>query len=154
MNIFVVDLDPTRAATCLCDKHVVKMILETAQLLCTAHDGTAPYKPTHKKHPCTIWTSASMGNYMWLCEHGLSMCAEYGRRYGKTHKSEEVILWCKAHPPNIPDLGLTPFAQAMPDEFKNADPVIAYRNYYRGAKARIAAWKHGNVPSWWDVAHT
>ena len=65
MNIFVLDNDPFKAAEYQCDKHVVKMVLETAQLLCSAHE-TAPYKRTHYNHPCAIWTRSSLSNYMWL----------------------------------------------------------------------------------------
>ena len=96
MNIFVLDYNPTRAAKMQCDKHVVKMALETAQLLCTAFPGgTAPYKLTHFNHPCAIWCRESLKNYNWLIDHGIALCDEYQHRYGKTHKSKEVILWCK-----------------------------------------------------------
>lgn len=149
MNIFVVDRDPVKAAKNLCDKHVVKMILETAQMLCSAHNGNAPYKPTHVKHPCTIWTSLSMDNYEWLLSHGLALCEEYTRRYGKRHKTQDVLEWLDINRPTIPKVGLTPFAQAMPDEFKHYDAVEAYRNYYIGAKCKIAVWNHSTKPSWW-----
>lgn len=149
MNIFVVDRDPVQAAKDLCDKHVVKMILETAQMLCTTHKGGAPYKPSHMKHPCTIWASVSMDNYEWLLSHGFALCEEYARRYGKRHKTQDVLEWLDANRPQIPRIGLTPFAQAMPDEFKHHDAVEAYRNYYIGAKSKIAVWNHSTKPSWW-----
>jgi hypothetical protein len=149
MNIFVVNRDPVKAAKDLCDKHVVKMILETAQMLCSAHNGTAPYKPTHVKHPCTIWASVSMDNYEWLLSHGLALCEEYTRRYGKRHKTHDVLEWLDANRPPLSRNGLTPFAQAMPDEFKDPDPVEAYRKYYIGAKKTIAVWNHSSKPSWW-----
>ena len=88
MNIFVVDYDPNKSAQDLCDKHVVKMILETAQMLCAAHPiGTAPYKATHLKHPCTLWVARSIDNYEWLLTHGYALCREYTARYGKRHKT-------------------------------------------------------------------
>ena len=150
MNIFVLDNDPFKAAEYQCDKHVVKMVLETAQLLCSAHE-TAPYKRTHYNHPCAIWTRSSLSNYNWLVKHGLGLAREYALRYNKAHKSTEVIEWAGLHKPDILDLGLLPFAQAMPDQYKNADPVIAYRNYYIHDKARLAKWKHGNIPAWFII---
>lgn len=152
MNIFVVNSNPRKAAQDMCDKHIVKMILETAQMLCSAHpEGTATYKPTHRKHPCTLWASASIANYNWLCLHGLALCDEYTKRYGKIHKSEDIIRWCHAnYPPNIPIKELTPFAQAMPEQYKDVDAVVAYRKYYIAEKSRFAAWKNSTTPLWFS----
>ena len=153
MNIFVVDKDPKVAATMLCDKHVVKMIVETAQMLCTvAHirGHEAPYRATHRNHPCTKWVDQSKGNWDWLIEHGLEMCAEYTRRYGRTHKTLAVIEWCRDNQHIGPQLGsLTPHALAMPQQYKSNDPVKSYRAYYIGEKARIAKWKT-LPPVWWE----
>src|SRR5574343_1523365 len=96
MNIFAVDADPIQAARDLCDRHVVKMTLETAQILCSAFDES-PYKKTHFNHPCCKWARTSKSNYQWLIAHGLGLSAEYSLRYGKTHKSEQVIQWCMAN---------------------------------------------------------
>ena len=156
MNIFVLDEDPFRAAEYACDKHVVKMILETAQLLCSAYQdeyscdscGPVPYKKTHYNHPCSKWARESMQNYEWLIMHGDGLCAEYTSRYGKHHKSGEVIRYCEKHMPDLPDLGLTSFAQAMPDQYKSKSAVAAYRDYYKGEKSRIAKWKNG-APDWY-----
>ncbi|MEK6880308.1 MAG: pyrimidine dimer DNA glycosylase/endonuclease V, partial [Nanoarchaeota archaeon] len=93
MNIFVLDKDPKIAAQYLCDKHIVKMILESAQLLCSQFECDAPYKKTHYNHPCSIWTRTSKENYLWLIEHSLEMGLEYTKRYNKTHKSIKVIRW-------------------------------------------------------------
>ena len=124
MNIFVLDNNPHVAAMYACDKHVVKMILESAQMLCSVHpEGTAPYKRSFYNHPCTKWVRASSENYDWLIEHARALCTEYTRRYGKVHKSEKVIDWCDANRPELPDVGLTPFAQAMPEDYKNEDAV-------------------------------
>ncbi len=90
MNIFVLDVDPVAAATMLCDQHVVKMTLETAQLLCSAHNK-APYKRTHYNHPCAVWTRASAANYMWLCSYGITLAKEYTHRFGRCHACEVVI---------------------------------------------------------------
>ena len=151
MNIFILDHSPESSARSQCDKHVVKMILETAQMLCTvAHDnGTdAPYRATHKKHPCTLWAGKSKQNWDWLVKHGLALCQEYTDRYGKTHKSQKHIEWCRDLNLGLPETGLTPFAQAMPSQYKNRCAVTAYRAYYHGEKAGFATWKR-NKPSWW-----
>lgn len=157
MNIFVLDRDPTAAAQMQADKHVTKMVLETAQLLCSAFPaGAAPYKRTHYTHPCGVWTRASWHNFAWLLCHGFALADEYTHRYGKVHKSREVIQWCADNVVSadipMPSAGLTPFAQAMPDEYKRADAVEAYRAYYRGGKATIAYWrKNRPAPEWWSV---
>ena len=151
MNIFVLHKDPAIAATMACDKHVVKMILETAQMLCTAAralGSDAPYGATHKKHPCTIWTGASQGNWDWLIAHGIALCAEYTKRYGKVHKSQAVIEHCAKLSLDFPSTQQTPFAQAMPPQYKNECVVTAYRAYYHGEKARFATWKT-KQPDWW-----
>lgn len=117
------------------------MVLESAQLLCTTvamcNDVQTPYKVTHKNHPCSIWAKASLSNFNWLCEHALAICEQYTRRYGKVHKSQAVIEWCIDNPPSIADIGLTEFAQVMPDEYRCADVVEAYRNYYCGEKVQM-----------------
>ena len=158
MNIFFLDENPTLSAKYHVDKHVVKMILETAQLLCSVHHVTAqdtdqvtdqvPYKLSHKNHPCAIWARESLSNYLYLCELGLELGKEYTYRYGKRHKSIEVIEWCIVNKPNIPDIGFTTPARAMPDEFKVDSVVESYRNYYMGAKSDLASWKNREKPFW------
>jgi hypothetical protein len=138
MNIFVLSKNPQLAAHLHCDKHVVKMILETAQLLYSAHSviPEGGYKKTHVNHPCAIWTRESVANYKWLAELGWWLCKEYQFRYGehKTHKTEKHIVWLTENVPDIPDVGLTPFRQAMPVIYKCEDPVEAYQAYYLGDK--------------------
>lgn len=152
MNIFVLHRNPETAAKYACDKHVVKMILESSQMLCSAHPPSrAPYKRTHYNHPCSVWVRESIDNYNWLLEHAEALSAEYTRRYGKVHKSSKVIAWCRRNKPRIIQQGLTPFAQAMPDQYKHRNPVRAYRAYYLGEKSRFAKWKLGE-PRWWKVA--
>jgi hypothetical protein len=154
MNIFFLDENPTLSAKYHVDKHVVKMILETAQLLCGVHHATdqvtdqVPYKLSHKNHPCAIWARESLSNYLYLCELGLELGKEYTYRYGKRHKSIEVIEWCIVNKPNIPDIGFTKPAMAMPDEFKVDSVVESYRNYYMGAKSDLASWKNREKPFW------
>lgn len=157
MNIFVLDTDPVKAAESQCDKHVVKMVLETAQLLSSAHwlhGSSAPYKATHLSHPCTKWVSSSRENYLWLCRHGLALCAEYTVRYNKVHKTEAVIRTLAVQvPANMPSKGLTPFVIAINKDTYGSciipgDPVSSYRNYYKTAKKSFAKWKR-NEPDWW-----
>jgi hypothetical protein len=154
MNIFFLDENPTLSAKYHVDKHVVKMILETAQLLCGVHHTTdqvtdqVPYKLSHKNHPCAVWARESLSNYLYLCELGLELGKEYTYRYGKKHKSIEVIEWCIVNKPNIPDIGFTTPAMAMPDEFKVDSVVESYRNYYMGAKISLASWKNREKPFW------
>lgn len=153
MNIFVLDRDPQIAATYHNDRHVVKMILESAQLLCSVSpEGEAPYRRTHYNHPCAVWTRTSLHNYEWLLRLALALCDEYTRRYGKTHKSREVIDWCAYNvgPGFLPNIGLTEFVQAMPDDCKQEDAVEAYRLYYRKYKTKIAKWKApAQQPDWY-----
>jgi hypothetical protein len=158
VNIFFLDWDVEKNAQYHCDKHVVKMILETAQLLCGVHHVTAhdtahdtahvPYKLSHKNHPCSIWARDSMSNYLYLCEIGLALCEEYTYRYGKRHKSQEVIEWCLMNKPQIQDVGFTTPPKAMPDEYKTEDVIESYRKYYLGAKKTFLTWKERKVPEW------
>lgn len=149
MNIFVLDRDPAVAARYHCDKHVSKMILESAQMLSTVLGGA--YKPTHQNHPCTIWVAQSQTNACWLFELAFNLNAEWKKRYGhdRNHKSYEVIMDMlnskRLH--DLPFMGLTPFAQAMPEQYKRNDPVESYRDYYRSKS--FARWDHGPQPDWW-----
>ena len=144
MNIFVLDTNPALAAQYQCDKHVVKMVLESAQILSTICGG--PYKPTHANHPCVLWAKSCITNYNWLLRHAKALCAEYTHRYGKKHKCEDVIN--SIHPPRL-SVGITPFVQCMPAEYQDKDPVQAYRKYYRGDKAGFAKWTKRDEPFWW-----
>ena len=144
MNIFVLSLDPREAAEYHCDKHVVKMILETAQLLYCSHwmlnpDALPPtaYKKTHPNHPCSIWIRESIENYQWLSELGLALCDEYTYRYGKRHKTQDHLEWLASHIPPLPEVPRTQFRMAMPNEFKCEDPILAYHTYYLIAKERM-----------------
>lgn len=157
MNIFVLHTNPVIAAQMQCDKHVVKMVLETAQMLSTITNG--PYKPTHVNHPCTLWAGKCVGNLYWLIDHGLALCSEYTKRYDKRHKCQDIIedthftIEDNLHllfPERMhDDLSLTPFAQCMPEQFRQENPVLAYRAYYHSKP--FAAWDKGRpAPSWWS----
>ena len=171
MNIFVLDTDAAQAARMMCDKHVIKMILESCQLLSTAHhvldgdellvnSGKRKYKTfvctkknickaTMINHPCTIWTRETRANYIWLWRHAYALCKEYTQRYEKIHAMESMLLNDLYDPPvNIPKGKLTPFAQAMPDQYRDENPVVAYRKYYINEKVQFAKWKNSQTPEW------
>ena len=147
MNIFYLDKCPRKAAQYQYNKHVVKMILESAQMLCTAHHcygdkyqvENVPYKQAHLKHPSTVWTRRSKSTYMWLYNHMMALGNEYTKRYGKTHLS---ITKCKdflAIPPrHIQGDDWCQPPQAMPDEYKDKCSIQAYWNYYIGEKHVVA----------------
>jgi len=154
MNIFVLDYNPKICAKYHCDRHVVKMILESAQILSTVINSklkmevTDLYKSTHVNHPVVKWVKKSKQNFDWLLELSLYLCDEYNDRYEKTHKSLKVLERCALFSKIFRDKGLTPFALCMPDEYKTNDVVESYRNYYIAEK-RFAKWKKGNIPEWW-----
>lgn len=141
MNIFYLSNDPNKAASYQYNKHVVKMILETAQLLCTAHhelgsNVEVPYKPTHKNHPSAVWVRSSVEAYMWTYEHMLALGREYTRRYGKQHltisKCRELLYTL---PKNISNAPFEQPPQCMPEEYRVDDAVDGYWNYYIAEKA-------------------
>ena len=152
MNIFVLDRCPDKSAQMMCDKHVIKMILESNQMLSTIarENGLdAPYRSTHSKHPCTIWAGKSKQNWNWLVQHSRALCQEYTKRYGKIHKSQRVTEWAEKLNISLPDTGQTEFALAMPAKYRVLCPVQSYRDYYKGDKARFASWRTGKAPDWW-----
>jgi hypothetical protein len=152
MNIFVLDNDIKKCVQYHNNSHCVKMILESSQLLCGVHwvlGGEAPYKLSHKNHPCAIWVRECVENYIWLCDLALELCDEYSYRYGKVHKSKKIIEWCLMNIPNLRENGdITPFALAMPEQYKKTDAVAAYRLYYINEKSHLAEWKNREVPYW------
>jgi hypothetical protein len=168
MNIFVLDKDPKQAAIEHCDKHVVKMIVESAQMLSTAHrilDGDECkrpsksgkrivqywelpddrehilYKAVHMKHPCTIWSMESSENYKWHWDLFSYLCDEYTYRYGKIH-STDTLLRDKLEqlPTNIPHGQMTKFKLAMGSnpECMFEDPIKSYRAFYKTKQARFS----------------
>lgn len=161
MNIFAVEKCPELAARALPDKLIVKMPLETAQMLSTAHRYLSPteyclqkglYKKAFYNHPCTIWTRATHENYRWLLLHFITLCEEYNIRYNRDHACW-TKLWegLKIFPKDIQKGELTEFAQAMPSQYKNPnDHVDAYRKYMIAEK-HYAKWEKGtNKPNWWS----
>lgn len=156
MNIFALSPSPKGSALQMCDKHVVKMILESAQIICTVHHKypnrnvkyDIPYKMTHANHPCTIWTGVSISNYLWLVRHAKALNEEYKFRYNRqvNHKSWDIIASLPY--PNIPLTPMTKFVMAMPDKYKCDDPHEAYRQYYIHEKHGFAKWTNRSVPDW------
>ena len=144
MNIFVTDPDPIVSARCLPDKHIVKMPLETCQMLSIVGsdkwghgfgivpklDGT-PYKTdkgAFRNHPCTIWAQS---HWTWLINHGLALCAEYTHRYNKVHSCQSSIEYVNNTFPHHDDFP-TSYTRAMPEQFKfdtSIDTFTAYKNY-------------------------
>jgi hypothetical protein len=171
MNIFYLDKNPKIAAKMHCDKHVVKMVLEYAQILSTAHrvidgdevaDREGLYKIAHKNHPSTAWARLGRGNYNWLSDLWSYLGEEYTHRYGKVHKSS-TLEWLVHPPHHIPYRTLFTgptcvVPQCMPFNYKcnpNSasldDVVYAYRSYYIGEKYSFAKWTNRSVPEWFQL---
>ena len=153
MNLFVLDLDPSKCAEYHVNSHVVKMVIEAAQLLSTAHvvlDGQqVAMKMTHISHPCARWTRATQGNYDWTLRYYEALCLEYQHRYDKVHASSRFLPVLCTPPHNIKPNGMTPFALAMPDQYKvTGDAVQSYRNYYTHGKVDLHTWKRRGKPEW------
>lgn len=181
MNIFFVDRNPYVAAKSLADKHVIKMILESAQLLSTAHrvlDGQEMittsksgrkqkiwtlndsrndllYKATHINHPCSVWTRTTSQNYRWLWEHFAGLLEEYTYRYHKTHACYSLFVPLFEYPHNIKKGDFTDPPLAMPPECKVSKDVVAcYRHYYKYNKSHLFSWKNNNKPEWISTNET
>jgi hypothetical protein len=152
VNIFILDSNINTCARYHADQHVIKMILESAQMLCTVINmtgGRAPYKSTHSKHPCTLWAGRSLSNWQWLRRLALALNQEYRYRFraAANHASADIVQ--KLTPPPITDIGLTEFAQAMPETYRvPGNAVLAYRRFYIGEKARFAKWTRRRPPRW------
>lgn len=177
MNIFYISHDPEEAAKWMVDKHVVKMIVESAQLLSTAHrfldhsviytgktDGKKRnvtryilpderenilYHATHVNHPSAIWTRASVENYLWLVEHTYALLNEYMYRYEKKHKTQDIMYYLQSPPHNLRDYDWTPMPSAMAEQYiVSDDPLTNYRNYYKLGKINLHKWTKREPPEW------
>jgi hypothetical protein len=167
MNIFILSLIQKKIAEFMMDKHVSKILLESVQMLCTAKRIVDPedaetmselYRIAHKNHPVTIWCRKSRENFVWVLDLIDELHTEWRFRYGhpdtKFHKSYLVALQLREKIPAedmFDEVGLTPFALAMPDEYKCDNPIEAYRNYYMSPeKQKIASWnKKRAKPDWY-----
>lgn len=166
MNIFFLDRNPAKAAAYHCDKHTVKMIVESAQLLSTAHrvlDGddkgtlsderdAVLYRATHKNHPSAIWVRESVDHYRWVHDLLYYLIWEYKTRYGldKQHKCQNLQPFLLNAPHNIKISPWVDPPQCMPDDVKHPITVYAYRLYYAKYKSTFAKWAHSDQPEWWD----
>ena len=165
MNLFILSKCYKECAEFMYDKHIVKIILEAVQMLCTAKllldpptDGTELYKISHKNHPVSSWIRESLENYTWTLNLVDAMHTEWKYRYGHPphiqHKSYEVALYLAGFPPPesaFPKSGITKFALAMPDMYKCEDPIESYRKYYQSPeKKRLASWKKREPPHWFS----
>ena len=157
MNIFFLHRDPQWAANALCDKHVPKMLLESAQMLSTAVQKYTDrieelYKPAYPNHPMTKWVGSTFSNFQWTLENAVFISHEYCKRFNKLHKSSKIInnIYDNNYIDDIPDGFFKEPPQCMPDEYKDNDYVTAYRKYYQGAKSYFAKWEKGRKqPNWW-----
>ena len=169
MNIFVLDEDPAQAARYLDDVRLPKMCVESAQMMASAlrrHGATGeqmpltkkgtPYIGGYKHHPCTVWAGDSRANFVWLSLHAIEQCKEYTRRFGKEHACYGPInhMACMWKTAKFEENYMTPFAQAMPDEYKYDDDVVkAYRSYYKSKEFSKGGVRYirADVPTWWEV---
>lgn len=169
MNLFILSLIQKEIAQFMMDKHLHKILLEAVQMLCSAKRILDPedpindklYKLAHKNHPVTIWCRTSKENFIWVLDLVEELHQEWRFRYGhsdkKFHKSYIVSLILRENIPRESTFdkeGLTPFALAMPNEYKTDDPVVSYRNYYMSEeKQKIASWKKKREkPEWYIIS--
>jgi len=155
MNIFILDENPRIAAQMQCNKHVVKMILETRELLIIASYENANWVQARFKrysnHPCAKWARASRANFLWLWDHGKALCKEYTYRYNKVHMHEDFFgdqMLIPLATRTFDSEEEIPFVQCMPLEYQTEDPVEAYRNYYKGAKTHLLTYTKREIPFW------
>ncbi len=162
MNIFFLHINPKICAMMHVDKHIIKMILEKTQILCSVWHMTDPehniytpcYKLTHKNHPSCIWARESQANYIWLCKLGIELCKEYNYRYGKVQKGEKSIKNPRIKKRPLKKREWTSPRLAMPDIYKGDDYIESYRQYYFFEKTRLHSWKGkiaGRDPPEWFV---
>ena len=157
MNIFFLDKTPEFSAEYLCDKHIPKMFLESAQMLSTAvqtHIGKVDYlyKSAYPNHPMTKWVGLNKGNFDWAFQNANCIGQEYFKRFNKIHKSSKILLniLSNNHKEDIPEGDFTEPPQCMPDEYRDKDYVTAYRRYYNTDKKYFAKWEKGrSCPEWW-----
>lgn len=173
MNLFLLSWDPGECARWHCDKHVGKMLLELCQMMYTAWwincpeqcetwnppktlSGKIGYKKiSNHNHPMAKWVRECRANYLFTGKLALNLAVEFFERRGKNHSCAEHALWLFQNLPTfeITSKCLTKVPQCMPEEYYDDDPVIAYRNYYIGDKARFAKWP-GDPPHWWIIKNT
>jgi len=155
MNLFYLDNDLVKCAEYHCNKHIVKMPLEAAQLVSTAvqhynlnFDKSLVYKSTHVNHPWSIWTRQTQGNFVLVCKYGIELCKEYTFRYNKRHACQDKLEYISSLKIND-NITVLEMPQCMPEEFKHHDIISAYRNYYQFKKSSIKfSYKNRKEPEW------
>lgn len=158
MNLFYLDANPKIAAEYHCDKHVCKMIVETAQMLSTAHHlcghaSDSIYKPAYPNHPMTVWVRTNSANYTYAYMLFCSLLSEYHTRYGKTHKSSKLVSELSMVPSRVPNsFYQSPLPLCMPDQYKiEGSPIKSYQNYYVAEKSRFARYTRRTVPYFFSI---
>ncbi|UCM93089.1 pyrimidine dimer DNA glycosylase/endonuclease V [Candidatus Tisiphia endosymbiont of Melanophora roralis] len=165
MNIFITNICPILSAQALDNKRVLKMIVESAQLLSTAIFCNSQivypdiYKPTHLKHPCTIWASSNRNNWFWLSEHLIALCHEYTHRYHKKHKTQQLIsnlLKYSSH--LIDDNNMTPFVNCTKSDYLQID-FSNHSNTFKAYQQYLTVkwnndiikpkWTNRSIPKWY-----
>ncbi len=176
MNIFYLDKNEKLCASYHCNSHVVKMITEHNQMLCTnlyilngidkkqsaehiftgfprkhANGEVNQYKQSHVNHPCTKWLRKSRNHTEWLLSMNKELCVEYTIRYRRHHAGEAINNWLINAYKNVvmPSIVFENPPLAMPSQYKTDNPVESYRRYYINDKSRFAKWTNRNMPEWW-----
>jgi hypothetical protein len=153
MNIFHLDKNPRVCAGYHCDKHVVKMILETAQMLSTAYQrhfgiNEQLYKPAYPKHPMTLWVGESKENFLWTLDLMKNLLNQYNLRYNKIHASDRIYnVLISLDITNFVSKGFINPPLCMPDIYKCDDYVLSYKNYYINEKKRFAKYTSVETPN-------
>ena len=150
MNIFYIDNDPKKAAQQLADPHICKMQIESAQMCSVAHwenGSSAPYKKSHVNHPSTKWVRASIHHYRWTIRYGLEVCAEFEKRYGKRHKTQDVLEWLRDNEPRLPNVKFVDPPQCMDDIYKSNNTIQSYRTFYLEEKIKKKQLKYEKSPN-------
>lgn len=161
MNIFATDINTTTCASYHVDSHIVKMPTELAQMVSFVYyhqdlwDSSIPqllmqFSKSHDNHPCSLWIRENISNFYWTCELGIKLIEEYRYRYN-SEKHQRCLLIFEWALNNMPELNIqcmTPFALAMPEEFKVDCCIESYRNFYRFDKAHLHKWTKRDKPEW------
>ena len=153
MNMFYLASTHITNARYHVDAHVGKIILEVAQMMCIPYhlQGIGvPYKKSHENHPTSKWVRESWENYIWTGLYASALHDEFQYRRNKKHKSYEVVKWCidNIHKLKFDKIESTPFALAMPEQYRTSCPIESYRNYYRNEKSHLFKWTNRERPDW------
>lgn len=152
LNLYILDDDPTAAAKSLCDRHVARMPLELAQIICTIANQqniNAPYTVDLGHPPCILWAREAESNWQWLLSYADSACKEYTARYHRVHPSQEVVEWAQKIDIGLPPGPITPPPLTVPAKYQGTSTVWSYRSFYARELVTAEAWKKGAHPRWY-----